>query len=106
MRTDREYWKLSKHRYAKKVDANQPEIVKQLRKLGMSVELDHDDIIVGHKGLTFWFEIKSLECVSAKTGKVLDSKKKACQIELEQSFKGHYRIVSTLDEILEDMGIK
>jgi len=97
---------LSKHRYAKKVDANQPEIVKQLRQLGVSVELDHDDILCGWQGASYWFEIKSPDCVSKTTGKVLASKKKACQIELEQSFKGHYRIVSSIDEILDDMGIK
>ena len=50
---------MSKYVRHKKVDANQPDIVKELRKLGYSVELDHDDIIVGHNGRTYWYEIKT-----------------------------------------------
>ena len=96
---------MSKHRYAKKIDANQPEIVKQLRKLGISVELDHDDIICGWEGKTYWFEIKDVHCVSKRTGQIKESAKKDSQKVLEKEFKGHYKIVSSLDEILVDIGI-
>ena len=91
-------------RHAANVDKNQPEIVKELRKFA-SVELDHDDIIVGYQGKTYWYEIKSDNAVSKKTGEVLDSQKKKGQIKLENEFKGHYKIVSSLEEILIDMGI-
>ena len=96
---------MSKHRYAKKIDANQPEIVKQLRKLGISVELDHDDIICGWEGKTYWFEIKDVHCVSKRTGHIKESAKKDSQKVLEKEFKGHYKIVSSFDEILVDIGV-
>ena len=52
---------MSKH-FAK-VDKNQPEIVKELRKKGYTVQHTHEvrgfiDIIVGHEGKNYLFEIK------------------------------------------------
>lgn len=46
-----------------KVDKNQPEIVKELRSRGYTVKHVHElknfvDIVVGHKGYNFLFEIK------------------------------------------------
>lgn len=46
-----------------KVDSNQPQIVKELRKKGYTVKHLHElknfvDIIVGHKGENYLFEIK------------------------------------------------
>ena len=46
-----------------KVDINQPEIVKKLRENGYSVQHSHElrgfiDIIVGHNGRNYLFEIK------------------------------------------------
>ena len=46
-----------------KVDGNQPEIVKELRKKGYTVNHLHElknfvDIIVGNKGVNYLFEIK------------------------------------------------
>ena len=93
---------MSKHRYSAKIDANQPAIVAELRKRGFSVETGMDDILVGKDDKTCWFEIKNPDCVSKKTGLILDSAKKAHQIELEKTWKGHYRIVSSVEEILED----
>ena len=95
---------MGNYRKAANVDKNQGEIVKELRKFA-SVELDHDDILVGYQGKTYWYELKSDNAVSKKTGKVLNSKKKAGQIKLENEFKGHYKIVSSLEEILIDMGV-
>lgn len=87
-----------------KIDSNQPGIVKDLRAIpGVTVEVDKDDILVGYRGRTFWFEIKTEDCVSRKTGKILDSAKKKCQIKLENEWRGHYRIVSTFDEIWEEI---
>ena len=97
---------MSKYRQAAKIDSNQPDIVKDLRKInGVTVELNHDDILVGYKGLTYWFEIKTPECVSKQTGLILESAKKTSQKKLEKEWKGHYRIISNVNEILSDIGL-
>ena len=85
---------MSKYRRAAKVDANQPKIVEELRKIA-TVELNHDDILVGYKGINYWYEIKNKDGFN---------KKQDGQIKLENEWRGHYKIVSSLDEILKDMG--
>jgi len=96
--------RLARHRKAARIDENQPKIVEELRKRGMSVEVDHDDILVGYRGKTYWFEIKDPEkALSKKTGKINDSAKKKSQKILEQTWKGHYRIVHCIEQILEDI---
>ena len=87
---------MSKWRQAAKIDANQPEIVKALRKIpGVTVELGMDDILVGYQGVTYWYEIK----VSEK------SVVKPSQVKLLEEWKGHYKIVWNLEMILEDIGM-
>ena len=87
---------MSKHRQAARIDANQPAIVKALRKIaGVTVYLDVDDILVGYKGVSYWYEIKA----SVK------SSLQPVQTKLLAEWKGHYKIVSSLDMILEDIGI-
>ena len=81
-------------RRAAKVDANQPQIVKDLRKMGFSVDVNHNDILVGKDNCNYWYEIKNIDGFN---------KKQDSQIKLENEWKGHYKIVSSLDEILEDM---
>lgn len=93
---------MGRNRYDKKIDANQPEIVEELRKRGFSVETGMDDLLVGKHGLTKWYEIKNPDCVSRRSGKILDSAKKKHQIELEKTWKGHYKIVSSVEEIIHD----
>ena len=90
-------------RRADKIDSNQPEIVKDLRKMGYSVVTDMDDLIVGVSGLTLWYELKRPEARSKRTGKILDSFIKEGQKTLLRTFKGHYRIVCSLQDILEDI---
>lgn len=90
-------------RYLRRTDQNQKDIVEGLRRLGFSVYLDVDDILVGCNGKNYWYEIKKPETVSKRTGKVNDSAKKEGQKKLEKEWQGHYRIVSSLDEILEDI---
>ena len=95
---------MSRNRFAANIDKNQPEIVKELRKIpGVQVELNHDDILVGYNGMTFWYELKNEDSVSKKTGKIRQSAKKESQIKLENEWTGHYRIVSSLQEILDDL---
>ena len=86
------------------VDQNQKPIVKALLDIpGVSVEVNHDDFLVGYNGRTYWFELKDPRTVSPKSGKIREKEKKKSQIKLEQSWTGHYRIVSTLEEILDDI---
>jgi len=96
---------MGKYRRAESTDLNQKDIVKELRKF-CKVELNHDDIFVGYKGVNYWYEIKQEKHVSKKTGKILESAKEDSQIKLENEWQGHYKIVHSLDEILEDMGIE
>jgi len=92
-------------RHAANVDKNQNEIAEALEKLGFSVEKGHDDILVGKFGRTWWFELKSENAVSKKTGAVREKAKKKSQVRLENEWKGHYKIVSSLDEILDDINV-
>jgi len=92
---------MSRNRFSARTDSNEKDIVKALRKLGYSVETNHDDILVGADGLTYWFEIKTTDCVSKTTGKIKESAKKESQKILEKTWKGQYKIVSSLEEILE-----
>lgn len=84
--------------FAKKIDKNQKEIVDQLRSIpGVSVEVGHDDILVGRNGKTYWLEIKAK--------KPAPSDLKPSQKRLLKEYHGHYKIVWTLDQILEEIGI-
>ena len=93
-----------------KVDSNQSDIIKQLRKIpGVTVEPGHDDILVGcidRLGVphTFWYEIKSPDVVNKKR-EVQPSAIKKSQQKLIKKWTGHYKIVSTINEILIDIGI-
>ena len=90
------------------MDANQKKIVEALRDIpGVSVETGHDDIILGYQGKTFWYEIKNPEkAVSKITGKILPSALEDDQKRILGTFTGHYLIVSSIEEILIDIGIK
>ena len=95
-----------KHRRAAKIDANQPEIVKALRKIPhVTVQVGMDDILVGYRDKTYWFEIKEPETVSTVTGQVQPSKIKDSQHKLIAEWKGHYQIVWNIDQILEAIGV-
>lgn len=97
---------LGANRFARRCDKNQPDIVKSLRKIpGVSVEVNHDDILVGRNGATYWFEIKSEAAISKITGGVQPSKIRKSQKMLISGFTGHYKIVSSLQEIMEEIGV-
>jgi len=97
---------VSKHRRAAKIDKNQPEIVKALRKInGVSVQLGMDDILIGYKGINYWIEIKEPETVSNVTNEVQPSKIKPSQHELLANWKGQYHICWNIDQILKIIGI-
>ncbi len=97
-------------RRAARIDDNQREIVQVLRSIpGVTVAVGHDDILVGRHvdgtARTFWFEIKSAAAVSKRSNEVLQSQKQKSQIKLASEWRGHYQIVSTLDEILTAIGL-
>ena len=93
---------MSKHRRAAKVDGNQGDIVDALEAIpGVSVEVGHDDILVGYQGKTYWFEIKEPSTVSPVTGEVRPSEIKPSQKKLKAEWKGHYQIVWDVDQIIE-----
>ena len=95
---------MSKYRRAARIDKNQPDIVEALRaKLGVSVELGHDDILVGYRDMTYWYEIKS-DRVVGKDGKIKESGIKKDQKRIRDYYMGHYKIVATVEEILADIG--
>ena len=95
---------MSKHRYAARIDNNQKKIVELLRQIpGISVQPGHDDVLVGYRGKTYWYEIKSPDVLSKRTGDVIKSAIKKSQTKLRNEWKGHYKIVSSFDEILQEL---
>ena len=88
-----------------KVDTNQNEIVVGLLKIpGISVERNHDDILVGYQDKTYWYEIKS-ESPYKKDGTIKKKALKDSQVELWSTWKGHYNIVWSLEQILKELNI-
>ena len=88
------------------MDKNQSPIVEALRQIpGVTVETGHDDILCGYNLRTYWFELKSGNATSKKTGKVLESHIEPDQKRIRDLYTGHYSIVSSLDEILKEIGI-
>ena len=95
---------MSKNRRAAKVDGNQMRIVKKLCKIqGITVKLGHDDILVGYKGRTYWYEIKSEDVISKRTGFVMPSAIKKSQTTLIETWTGHYKIVWSAEQILDEI---
>lgn len=88
-----------------KQDANQKGIVDALRRLpGVGVAVEHDDILVGYMGCTYWFEVKNPDTISKVTGKVRRNALKPSQNDLLDTWPGHYEVVTTLEEILASIG--
>ena len=86
---------------AAKIDKNQTEIVKALRAIpGVTVAVGFDDILVGHKGKSYWYEVKADATAKKRKGKTGDDQRR-----FEMEWQGHYKIVCSLDEIFMDMGL-
>ena len=92
---------MSKYRQAARIDENQNEIVKDLRNMGATVQTGMDDLLVGWKGRTYWFEIKDPAKTKKKNGEFKAGAIKDSQIKLAAEWKGHYQIVSSFEEIIE-----
>jgi hypothetical protein len=92
-------------RRAARIDNNQKEIVKSLRDIpSVTVATNHDDILVGFEGKTYWYEIKSQRAFN-KDGKVRENEKRPGQKKLLDEWKGHYKVVTSLEDILKDLKI-
>lgn len=76
-----------------RIDDNQNTIVETLRERGYSVEVGHDDILVGYKGKTYWYEIKTKPRSTVQY----------YQNQLLDNFQGHYKIVWTAQMIINDI---
>jgi len=91
---------VAKYRRAARVDKNQREIVKALRSIpGVTVETGHDDILVGYRGRTYWFEIKAPRAIGAD-GRVKRSEMTDSEVARLEGWAGHYSIASSIDDIL------
>ena len=93
-------------RRAAKVDANQAEIVKELRKAGASVTPTHaagdgfPDLAVGYQGKTFLLEVKDgNKPPSART-------LTPPQVKWHGQWLGHKAVVNDVSEALEAIGVK
>lgn len=87
---------------AKKVDANQPDIVKQLRKIpGVTVAHTHVvgdgfvDIIVGHQGVNYLCEIKDPSKPPSARKLTKDEQK------FHEEWAGQAAVVETVTDILK-----
>lgn len=93
-------------RRAKRIDSNQNVIVNALQCVpGVTVEVGHDDILVGYMGNTYWFELKDESAIGKKTGKVRRSAITEQERTRKKTWRGHYSIVWSLDQILEEIGL-
>ena len=92
--------------YAKKVDANQPEIVKAFRTLGATVEPMHTvgrgfpDLCVAIPGKTFLVEVKD------GTKPPSAQKLTAAQVEFHATWPDKIEIVTSVDDVARIMGAK
>ena len=93
-------------RKASKIDENQVEIVKALRKAGASVTHLHavgqgcPDLMVGFRGRNYALEVKDGRKPPSARG-LTDA-----QIRWHALWRGHVQIVNNVDEALAAIGVK
>jgi hypothetical protein len=94
---------MGKRQYKAGTDKNQKGIVENLRALpGVTVETNHNDILVGYNGYTLWYEVKNPYAAN-KSGQVYESKIRKDQKRIRETYTGHYKIVTKFEEILFDL---
>ena len=85
---------------AKRADRNQPQIVKDLRKAGFSVQMLHEvgkgcpDILVGYWGMNWLFEIKDPEQPPSKRKLTSDER------EFFKQWEGQAEIIHSAEEAI------
>lgn len=97
------------NRWAIGKDANEKEIIKQLRSIpGVTVETEKDDFLIGRviDGIprTFWIELKNPKLVG-KDGEIIKSAIKPDQQRILDNWTGDYHIVWNIEQILEIIGL-
>jgi len=91
-------------RYAARVDDNQQSIIDDLRAMHISVEPRHDDLLVGYRKHTYWFEVKNpARCFKADGFTMRKGMIKPSQEKIRRTWLGHYSIVTTTEEILKQI---
>lgn len=92
-------------KYAAKIDANQTEIVKALRKAGATVFITSTvakgfpDLVVGYNGINYLVEVKNGNKAPS------EQKLKPHQIELHANWKGQICVVNSVDTALKAIGL-
>lgn len=85
----------------RKADKNQPDLVKQIRKLGISVAHTHTvgdgfvDAVLGYKGVNYLVEIKDPSQPPSKRKLTPD------EIKFHESWRGQVAIIETIDDVLK-----
>lgn len=86
-------------RYAKQRDENEPGIVEALEKAGCDVLRANDvDLIVGLARRNYLLEVK-------RPKRATESRLRPIQKRLRDNWRGHYAIVTTVDEALAAVGL-
>ena len=82
---------MSLNRWAKRRDANEPEIIEAFEKLGFSVvRLDLPcDLIVGRHNRSYLVEVKTAK------GKLKDTQK-----EFKETWKGNFAVVRSVEDVI------
>ena len=84
-------------------DKNQKAIIERLAKEAPQATVlvvnGDFDLLIGYLGVNLMYEVKNPESKKSKTEHRLKPK----QIWLRDNWEGHYRIVSSAEEILEDL---
>lgn len=87
---------MSLNRYAKRRDANEREIIEALEAIGCTVAAsDVVDLLVGRQGATYLLEVKDGNKTPSRR-KLTQSQKK-----LQAGWKGHYAVVTSVDEAIK-----
>lgn len=85
---------MKRRAYAKRRDANEPDIVNALRKVGATVKrLDFFDLLVGYKGKNYLIEVKT------EKGKLTNA-----QVDEFKTWRGDAHIAVTIDDALQIIG--
>ena len=85
---------MKRQAYAKRRDANEPEIVEALKAVGAQVErADFCDLVVGFRGNNYLIEVK-----------MPGAKLKPSQTKLKETWKGQYGIAHNVTEALLIIG--
>lgn len=85
--------------YSQSTDKIQKKLIADLRKLGWSVEVDHDDILVGTGNRTYWIELKTSSPYK-KCGSLKPDDIRLEQYRILATYKGDYCIAWTLEQVI------